>query len=241
MNINIYKYGNGVPLVFIHGWGFDSQIWSLLVPRLMINYQLILVDLPGFGHSSMMDWSSFKNALLKQLPEQFILIGWSMGGLYAMRLAIEESNRVDYLINVTSSPRFLFDNLWPGISPEVFKRFHEKLSHDPNATLNEFLELQGLKVDKKRQHLPYKLPSQIALESGLNVLETWDLRKELKHIAKPTCFMFGRLDPIVPVKTMNVMQSAYPHFKYVLFNKAAHMPFLSHLDLFIEEVRELIQ
>ncbi|HHT0591713.1 TPA: alpha/beta fold hydrolase [Legionella anisa] len=240
MNINIHSYGKGFPLVFFHGWGFDSQIWLPLIPKLSMNYQLILVDLPGFGHSPVMDWDSFKECLVAQLPNQFALIGWSMGGLYAMRLAAEEFGRVDYLVNVTSSPRFLNSDLWSGISQDVFKKFYKNLSEEPHVTLKEFLELNGLTSNDKLHYLPDKLPSQEGLELGLKILETWDLREELKQLDKPSCFMFGRLDPIVPIKTMSTMQLSYPEFKYVLFKRAAHMPFLSHMDLFIEELRGFI-
>lgn len=241
MNINIHSYGKGFPLVFFHGWGFDSQIWLPLIPKLSIEYQLILVDLPGFGHSPMMDWYSFKELLIAQLPNQFALVGWSMGGLYAMRLVVEEPHRVDYLINVTSSPRFLNSDLWPGVSQDVFKRFYKNLSEEPHATLKEFLELNGLTSNDKLHHLPDKPPSQEGLELGLKILETWDFREKLKQFDKPSCFMFGRLDPIVPIKTMNSMQLSYPEFNYVLFKRAAHMPFLSHVDLFVEELRGFIR
>ncbi|MGM9453906.1 alpha/beta fold hydrolase [Legionella bozemanae] len=241
MKINIHSYGKGFPLIFFHGWGFDSQIWLPLVSKLSMDYQLILVDLPGFGHSSIMDWDSFKELLMAQLPHQFALIGWSMGGLYAMRLAVEEPGRVDYLVNVTSSPRFLNSDLWPGVSLDVFKRFYKNLSEKPHATLKEFLELNGLSGNDKQHHLPDKLPSQEGLESGLKILETWDLREKLKQFDKPSCFIFGRLDPIVPIKTMNSMKLSYPEFNYVLFKRAAHMPFLSHMGLFIEELRGFIR
>ncbi len=241
MNINIRSYGKGFPLVFLHGWGFDSQIWLPLIPELHMDYQLIFVDLPGFGHSPIMDWDSFKEVLISQLPPKFALVGWSMGGLYAMRLAVDEPDRVDCLVNVTSSPRFLHTALWPGVSQEVFKRFYEKLKEEPHATLKEFLELNGLSTKDKLEHLPDKLPSPEGLESGLKILETWDLREKLKEWNKPACFMFGRLDPIVPIKTMNSMQLTYPNFHYVLFKRAAHMPFLSNVDLFIQEVRGFIK
>ena len=77
MNINIERYGQGKPLVFFHGWGFDSQIWLPLIPFFKDSYQLILVDLPGFGFTSMMDWQTFKVNLLPLLPPQFALAGWS--------------------------------------------------------------------------------------------------------------------------------------------------------------------
>ncbi|WP_454783793.1 alpha/beta fold hydrolase [Legionella sp. WA2024007413] len=241
MNINIHSYGEGYPLVFFHGWGFDSQIWSPLIPKLLMHYQLILVDLPGFGYTTIMDWDLFKTRLVNQLPEKFALIGWSMGGLYATRLATEEPDRVDYLINITSSPRFLNSELWPGVSPEVFRNFYKRLSEEPHATLKEFLELNGLTANKEFPPLPNQLPSQEGLELGLKSLESWDLREELKQFSKPTCFIFGRLDPIVPIKTMNFMQLVYPNVHLVLFKRAAHMPFLSHTDLFIDELRGFIK
>lgn len=103
------------------------------------------------------------------------------------------------------------------------------------------MKLNGLSGNDKQHHLPDKLPSQEGLESGLKILETWDLREKLKQFDKPSCFIFGRLDPIVPIKTMNSMKLSYPEFNYVLFKRAAHMPFLSHMGLFIEELRGFIR
>ena len=54
MNVSQLSYGQGKPIVFFHGWGFDHQIWLPLVPLLNNKYQLILVDLPGFGQTPMM-------------------------------------------------------------------------------------------------------------------------------------------------------------------------------------------
>lgn len=240
MNIHIKRYGTGIPVVFFHGWGFDHQIWSSLIPQLQDNYQLILVDLPGFGLTDMMDWLRFKEYLLKFLPEQFALVGWSMGGLYATRLAIEEPNKVLYLLNITSSPRFIADEVyWPGVTKDVFAHFYKNLSLDVNKTLKEFIALQAHKSTV--QFALGAPPSKEGLELGLNILDEWDLREGIKNLVSPTCYMFGRLDPITPVKTMRAMETQYPRFKYVLFNKAAHMPFLSHPELFINEVVEFIK
>ncbi|HAT9096795.1 TPA: pimelyl-ACP methyl ester esterase, partial [Legionella pneumophila subsp. pneumophila] len=43
MNIHLDKYGQGMPLVLFHGWGFDSQIWQPIIPYLKPKYQIILV------------------------------------------------------------------------------------------------------------------------------------------------------------------------------------------------------
>lgn len=232
MNIHLTSYGQGTPLVFFHGWGFDSQIWMSLVPKLEDAYRVILVDLPGFGLSSMMEWAAFKEQLLALLPEQFVLIGWSLGGLYATRLAIESPERIMALFNVTSSPRFIMDADWPGLSQSIFLKFYHNLSADLEGTLKDFITLQA--NSKTFDYIPHNLPSQAALEAGLNILDTWDLREDLKPFQTPTCFVFGRLDPITSVKTMDAMQVLFPQFKYLVFRKSAHMPFLSQPEAFIE-------
>lgn len=238
MNINLIKYGEGTPVVFFHGWGFDHQVWLSLVPQLSEYYQLILVDLPGFGLTPIMDWCIFKEQLLAQLPKPFALVGWSLGGLYAQRLAIEEPFYVSHLMAVTSSPCFIADESWPALSKEVFNHFYNNLTLNPEKTLKEFvyLQLNKTKVPIELTHVP----SQEGLMGGLNILEHWDLRQALKNYSNPTCFVFGRLDPIVPVKIMEQMKTSYPQFHYV-FLRSAHMPFLSHRELFIDELTRFIK
>lgn len=239
MNVQINRYGQGSPLVLFHGWGFDNQIWSTLIPELHEEYELILVDLPGFGFTPMMTWHEFKEQLLEHLPPLFALAGWSMGGLYATRLAIEAPDRVRCLLNINSSPRFIAAPEWPGVSSEVFVNFYKNLNTDINKTLNEFIALQLNK--HKFEFVLKSIPDPHGLKEGLHILDTWDLREGLKNLTLPICYMFGRLDPITPIKTMNTMQMVYPDFKYVLFNRAAHMPFLSHPELFIKELNEFIK
>jgi pimeloyl-[acyl-carrier protein] methyl ester esterase len=151
---------------------------------------------------------------------------------------VENPERVISLINVTTSPRFIEDDAWPGIKEQVFAKFHANLSQDLSATLRDFVRLQArIKLDKF-QFGP--LPAQESLDEGLEVLHTWDLRSVLNKIKIPTSFFFGRLDPIAPLSLMTAMQTQYPQFNYVLFNKAAHMPFISHSDDFIHALKEQI-
>lgn len=239
MNLHLTSYGQGKPLVFFHGWGFNSQIWQPLVPKLQHSHQVILVDLPGFGKSDFMEWSLFKEILLSKLPDQFALVGWSMGGLYATRLAIESENRVSKLFNVTTSPRFIMDDNWPGVSKDLFVKFYNNLSTDIRATLNDFILLQAkMKKIEFRIEAP---PTEEALFSGLDLLNKWDLRKELNELQIPTTYLFGGLDPITTAKTIEAMQVSYPQFNYLLFQKSAHMPFISHQEDFIESLLGFIQ
>jgi pimeloyl-[acyl-carrier protein] methyl ester esterase len=232
MTLNLTISGTGNSLVLFHGWGFDSQIWQPLLPALENHFKIYCVDLPGFGNSAGMDWVSFKNQLLAKLPSQFALLGWSLGGLFGMRLAMEESHRVSHLINVCTSPRFVEDYHWVGIRKTILDGFYTLLADNPAKTIAHFQSLQKYKP----LFTPKTIPSQEALSLGLDVLYYWDLREALDKIKIPTCFLFGRLDAIVPFTTLNCMQTRYPNFQYILFRKSAHMPFLSEPLLFLETI-----
>lgn len=231
MKISITIHGKGYPLVFFHGWGYDSHIWHGLIPALSSRYQLHLVDLPGFGASDLLDWNDFKQILLNQLPVQFAVVGWSMGGLFATRLSIEAPQRVTHLFNVASSPRFIQDINWPGAQPQAFQAFYDKLVDNPRKALNDFMGLQWQGL-----HNPSNIPSLASLTAGLDVLLTWDLRNELNHLTIPVYFLFGRLDKVIPRQVMTAMQACFPQFNYQLLDKAAHVPFLSHTTLFLDSL-----
>lgn len=237
MNLHIEKRGRGRPLVLFHGWGFDSQIWLTLAAAIENRYQLFLVDLPGFGLSSLMDWGLFKQKLLAKLPEEFAIAGWSMGGLVAMRLALEELGRVTHLISIASSPRFIKENQWPGVEKTIFANFLQNLSKDPQTMIDQFVNLQ-LNGEAKLYQNKHQLKLE-ALKSGLEILANWDLRSSLANYERPTCFMFGHLDSITPRTTMRVMQKHFPNFDYIMFKRAAHMPFLSHQDEFIRALESI--
>lgn len=239
MKLNLIKIGQGAPVVFFHGWGFDHRIWLSISPDLVNNYELILVDLPGFGASSLMEWSTFKKDLLQQLPEQFSVVGWSLGGLFAQRLAIEEPSRLSSLICIGSLPCFVAEESWPAVPKKVFDNFYKNLVNNAEITLNEFINLQLNQIKVPIQQ--GATPSKEGLEQGLRILQKWDFRSRLSTLKFPIHFIFGRLDPIAPVRMMRVMELLYPHFSYLMFKRSAHMPFLSQAELFIEELKRRIQ
>ena len=246
--LHVKKAGKGQPLVLLHGWGFDGSVWDSLSQLLSHDYELYQVDLPGFGLSDVMDFAMFKQCLLAQLPPQFMLIGWSMGGLFATRLAVEAPFRVTRLINVASSPCFLRAQNWPGVSLDVLTKFHQSLSSDPRGTLNDFIHMQlhGLSICE-RQNVIDRLGDltqdslQVGLSIGLSILSEWDLRADLYKLNLPVFYLFGRLDAITPYRTMAAMQRDYPHFTHQLIAGAAHVPFLSHIDEFMLTLQEWLE
>lgn len=224
MSLYMQTLGQGKPLVLLHGWGFSHRVWLSLAQLLAHQFQLFLVDLPGFGRSDLLSWEAFKQGLLAELPAQFAIVGWSLGGLYAQRLAVEAPDRITHLIGLASTPYFLQEAAWPGVPATVLAQFFDQLQTNAEKVLRDFIHLHH----QHTQKLHLEPPNQDALLQGLAILKAWDLREALTTLKPSASFLFGTLDKIVPISTCDAMAQRYPQFHYQVFPKAGHMLFLSH-------------
>jgi pimeloyl-ACP methyl ester carboxylesterase len=84
--------GDGDPVMFIHGFGLDSDMWAPQWPVFAKNYRVIRCDLRGYGRSSLpvgpyshVDDLVALMDFLESRPAH--LVGLSMGGRYALRVA----------------------------------------------------------------------------------------------------------------------------------------------------------
>lgn len=86
------RVGKGTPLVLIHGHPLDHTIWEPILPLLENDFELIVPDLRGFGHSEtvqsdyrLIDMAADIRALLDNLGiKQAAFGGHSMGGYVAL-------------------------------------------------------------------------------------------------------------------------------------------------------------
>ena len=89
------EYGQGLPVVFLHGFPFDHTIWEPLVPLLSADARMILPDLRGFGNSPVAEGVSSMRLqaedvvhLMDRLGiEKAVVVGHSMGGYVSLSFA----------------------------------------------------------------------------------------------------------------------------------------------------------
>jgi pimeloyl-[acyl-carrier protein] methyl ester esterase len=258
--------GRGPPLVLLHGWGLNVRVWDGIVSGLASEHRVIRIDLPGHGRSP---WSPdvvglkglaqrvyevIRSALSAagtsfEHPPRFSLLGWSLGGQIALELAASTSS-VDKLILVGTTPRFVSGADWPhGMAPVVLQRFADQLASDYRQTVHDFLELQvrgstdASAVLRKLQGalLAHGEASSEALEAGLDVLATSDLRARLPEVHQSTLVVAGQYDRVTPPSASRALAAGLPAAEYLELRRAAHAPFLSHPDEFINAVREFLQ
>ena len=100
-------HGTGEPLVLVHGYLSDSTYWRTIVPELSKHYQVIAIDLLGFGKSpkpASADYSLDEHVTalaetIKQVTNKpIILVGHSMGSLVSARFAAQYPDAVARLL-----------------------------------------------------------------------------------------------------------------------------------------------
>jgi pimeloyl-[acyl-carrier protein] methyl ester esterase len=253
MSLHVTSRGQGPRLVLLHGWALSSHVWDDVVPRLASELTLECVDLPGHGKSAwqpaIRDLDSLAEAVAPSLGTRCHLLGWSLGGLVALRLAVKHPASIEKLVLVASTPRFVASPGWPSaMQPAVLEDFAARLRADYRATVREFLALQvrgderaheALRILRRRV-LAAGEPATEALRTGLKILRDCDLRGDLTRINIPALVIAGERDALVPAAASAALAAALPQGRAHLIERAAHAPFLSHLEEFCAEVRNFL-
>jgi pimeloyl-[acyl-carrier protein] methyl ester esterase len=245
--MHIETQGQGDDLVLIHGWAMHAGIFAPLARALAPYFRLHLVDLPGHGFShddaTSLDPATCARAIAALVPRA-IWLGWSLGGLVAMRAALDEPMRVRGLVLMASSPRFVVGDDWPcGVEPSVFAEFGAGLVSDYRGTIERFLALETLGSEHvrgelralKTQVFARGEPALSALTEGLRILDGTDIRADIARIAVPSLWIAGRRDRLVNAAAMR-WAAARSGGRYVECN-SGHAPFLGHADALADAIR----
>jgi pimeloyl-[acyl-carrier protein] methyl ester esterase len=251
MTLHSERIGQGADLVLVHGWGMGSVVWGDLALRLAETFRVTLVDLPGHGaspwqgESSLAQWAQ---ACRVAAPERALWIGWSLGAQVAIRAALDAPGRVGALLCVAGTPRFTQGEDWPhAMAPNTLTEFERALRGDHQGTLARFLALQvqGSQAGRAtlrelRQRLAEApQPQPQALEVGLSLLATVDLRAALADLHCPTRSLLGSRDTLAPARVAQDLQRLRPEAEVQVIHGAGHAPFLSHPEAVLEAVRTL--
>ncbi len=248
MTVFVEVTGRGPDLALLHGWGLNGAVWNGVREALAQRFTLHLVDLPGHGRSPGAPVSTrdaFVDAVHHALPAKAHLMGWSLGGHTALALAAKYPARVNKLVTICCTPRFVAGDGWTQGKPRaVLADFARRLSTHYAATIRNFLALQALNQPHMREVIralqqavgAHGEPAPAALAASLEILATSDLRDAVPGIAHPALVIQGTHDALTSADTAEWLARHLPHATLQMMQGAAHAPFLSHREAFLAHV-----
>jgi len=243
-------YGQGQPIVLIHGWAMHTGIWRTFAQQLAQNYQVICLDLPGHGLSEAVEPYNLETitaALIEHMPESpCCVLGWSLGATVALALAASYPQRINALMLLAGNPRFVNEAAWAGMRAELLEDFSSNLQLNCQLTLIRFLALQvnqlaNAKALLKELKIAVKEcnpPTENVLQSGLDILKQADLRESLVTLTCPVYLILGDKDTLVPVEVSQNMKQIKADLQVNIIERAGHVPFLSHQSQLIEIIKK---
>jgi pimeloyl-ACP methyl ester carboxylesterase len=109
------EVGSGPVVVLLHAGIADRTMWrEQLEPFAAAGYRVLAVDLPGFGEAGLSDglqapWSDVLGTLDELKIDRAALVGNSLGGAIAMRIALIAPERVSALVLISAPPPVIQD------------------------------------------------------------------------------------------------------------------------------------
>lgn len=214
------------PLVLLHGWGSNGDIWQPAISFLQTIFDIISVDMAYQGETA----ESLCSQLSQQLPPQYHLCGWSLGGMLATTLAAQQPRAVLSLMTLASNMQFVASDHWSdAMERHTYEDFYASVQTDPSRALKRFMSLivQGDRHAKEqliflRQKILPSVDTDGILQ-GLDILSSVNNTPLLELIHCPAIHVLGAEDSLVPVSVAEKIQTLNSHHQVNVIENSGHL------------------
>ena len=239
------------PLVLLHGWGLNSQIWNGILPELDNSFDLHILDLPGYGndvqYAGPFTMQSVVDRVLCSAPPKSHWVAWSLGATIAIQAALKNPERFLKLQLVSPTPRFMAGSDWEfGMQAEPLNRLMRQFGVSYEKGLKKFLFLQSANQAEARESnrqllgaiLSLPKPGTETLQQTLNLLTQIDLREQITKLTVDTQIIAGRHDRVVSPQASRWLSEMLPDAELIML-EAGHLPFLDAKADFLKNLQSL--
>jgi pimeloyl-ACP methyl ester carboxylesterase len=233
-------WGDAPPeIVLVHGGGQNAHTWDTVA--LALDRPLVAMDLPGHGHSDWRDDHDYSpvtsapavaTAITKLAPDAQLLVGMSLGGVTAIRVAAENPELVRRLAVVDVTPGVDETKAEPIIAflsgPERFESFDEILERtvqfNPTRTVSSLR--RGVLHNAKEEpdgswtwrYDPVRAWKDIE-RPAVSFVDLWD---DVARVKSPMVLIRGGTSGVVSEADVNELQRRKPDADVVTVDGAGH-------------------
>jgi pimeloyl-ACP methyl ester carboxylesterase len=263
VDLQYLEAGSGPPLLLLHGHEQSATSWRWVIPVLARTHRVLAMSLPGHGESSPAVGGYAPGRDLAPLVADFLdtlgvgslhVVGNSVGGAVALRLALADPARVRTLTLVDSAglgrdvnPLLALDTL-PFIG-ELAIMISRMPGGDVGRTSmsTAMLFAQPSRVPAEfftEQHALGRRPGQLEASTAMaralfNVSGQREvLLDQLPTLTMPTLVIWGERDYVLPVSQAQAAVDRLPDGRLALFADCGHLPHVECADRFATVLSE---
>ena len=238
VGMHFIERGAGPPLLLLHGFGGSTYNFRHQLGPLSRHYRVLALDLPGFGLAERpidadLSFTAQAERVLEFMDrldiERATILGYSMGGTIAMRLAAAHPERVERLIVVCGpSPdralRFpLIRYTRPLLSvpyafwwgrPGYVRRTLRQIVYDPSWVTDEILAEYAYPARMRGSASSlFKLGQDVGTDAPVDPAS----------ITTRTLLLWGEADTAVPLSTAHRLHATMPDARLEVIPRAGHL------------------
>lgn len=229
-------------------------IWSTFIEGMNYRDKVQALALPGYDNNSKqqaytkLGLDGIVEQIADQITANAILVGWSLGGMIAIRLAEYKKHLINTLVLLAGTPCFVKKPDWPhGVDDQRLGSIAKNLKHDMGGVIKTFISESAIgdpspknTIRKLQEHAKQEGNSIEALNDGLEILRNEDLRRCMKNLSCRTGMILGKNDRLVSIATGETVARSCPDVRLVTIENAGHAPFISQQPATIAAIKKLI-
>jgi pimeloyl-ACP methyl ester carboxylesterase len=238
LGLHFLDRGHGPAVLLVHALGSSTFSFRHQIRPLSERFRVLALDLPGFGYSDRpedLDLSHTAQAerlrefLDRMGVERAVVVGHSMGGGIAARLAAAHPERVERLILVGAIPPDrrrklpLFQLIRPLLPVAMawlmwdrrrLRRELERIVYDPSFVTEEIVE-------------GYRRPLRLRGTAACLMKLIGDVRRDEPvppaSVSTRTLLLWGEADPVFPLRVAHRLHAEMPDARLEVIPRAGHM------------------
>ncbi|HEX6591015.1 MAG TPA: alpha/beta hydrolase [Moraxellaceae bacterium] len=251
--LHVDEQGSGPPLLLLHANPGDPRDFEAIVPALLPHFRVLRPSWPGYGQTpapaqpaqvTAVQYAELLEALVETLDLRDLrIIGNSLGGFAAARLAIRQPDRVQALVLVSPG----------GFSQHTFftrdfchfkgREYVTRWLNAPLAWLYLSQRNETTKAIRQRARYEQRSPDAVAVNAALwrsFIAPEHDLRDQAGKIRAHTLVIGGRRDPLIPASDSRRAAALIPGANCIIL-PCGHMPFAEMPQAFLAAVLPFLE
>jgi pimeloyl-ACP methyl ester carboxylesterase len=254
MELNYKVFGEGHPVVIIHGLFGTLDNWQTVAKKLSKDFMVYIVDLRNHGRSPHSDEFSYQ--VMAEDVHQFMeqnwlyeahIVGHSMGGKVAMQLACNHPDTVSKLVLVDMAPK-----RYEGSHEEIFQAMfalnlatlqsrkaadEQMQAKIPSYGVRQFL-IKNLSLNKDTQQYEWKLNLPVIYQQYNHILSYNPIQNAYEG---PTLFIKGEMSDYILAEELDDYRQYFPAAQLETVLKAGHWIHAEQPARFLEVLTKFLK